>query len=207
MGIFDLPAKVAVLCAKLYNGKYGCSVCLHPGKRLANNARVYLPNKVYPQRTHANVAAAASLVERTGSCVHGVFSTLPFMSTLDIVNSIPVDYMHAVLEGVSRLLIGSWFDSKHHAQPCYVGHNVQEIDFQLLKQQPPSEFSRPPRSIQKHFKYWKASGTTKLAIVLLFAYYACTGECNFMTKKLHSKCTIAYTLGKVCTIMGPSLDS
>ena len=81
MGIFDLPAKAAVLCAKQYNGKYGCSVCLHPGKRLANNARVYLPDKVYPQRTHANVAAAASLVERTGSCVHGVFSTLPFMST------------------------------------------------------------------------------------------------------------------------------
>ena len=99
------------------------------------------------------------------------------------MNSIPVDYMHAVLEGVSRLLIGSWFDSKHHAQPCYVGHHVREIDFQLLKQQPPSEFSRPPRSIQKHFKYWKASGTTKLATVLLFAYYACTSECNFMVKK------------------------
>ena len=157
MGVFDLPAMAAVPCAKQYNGKYSCSVCLHPGKRLANNARVYLPEKVYPQRTHTSVAAAASRAERTGSCVHGIFSTSPFMSSLDIVNSIPVDYMHAVLEGVTRWLIVSWFDSKHHAQTYYVGRRVREIDHQLLKQQPPSEFSRPPRSIQKHFKYWKAS--------------------------------------------------
>ena len=38
MGIFDLPAKAAVLCAKQFNGKFGCSVCLHPGKRLSNNS-------------------------------------------------------------------------------------------------------------------------------------------------------------------------
>ena len=44
MGVFDLPAKAAVLCAKQFNGEYGCSVCLHPGKRLPNNARVYLPD-------------------------------------------------------------------------------------------------------------------------------------------------------------------
>ena len=124
MGVFDLPAMAAVLCAKQYNGKYSCSVCLHPGKRLVNNARVYLPEKVYPQRTHTSVAAAVSRAERTGSCVHGIFSTSPFMSSLDIVNSIPVDYMHAVLEGVTRWLIVSWFNSKHHAQTYYVGRRV-----------------------------------------------------------------------------------
>ena len=32
MAIFDLPAKAAVLNAKQFNGRYGCSVCLHPGE-------------------------------------------------------------------------------------------------------------------------------------------------------------------------------
>ena len=45
MGIFDLPAKAVVLNAKQYNGRYGCSVCVHPGLRLPNNARIYLPRK------------------------------------------------------------------------------------------------------------------------------------------------------------------
>lgn len=55
MGVFDLPAKAAVLSAKQYNGEYGCSVCIHPGKRLPNNARVYLPDCVYAERTHNDV--------------------------------------------------------------------------------------------------------------------------------------------------------
>ncbi len=49
MGVFDLPAKAAILCAKQYNGEYGCSVCVHPGKRLPSNARVYLPGTPYPE--------------------------------------------------------------------------------------------------------------------------------------------------------------
>ena len=33
IGIFDFPAKAAVLNAKQFNGKHGCSVCVHPGQR------------------------------------------------------------------------------------------------------------------------------------------------------------------------------
>ena len=157
MGIFDLPAKAPVLCMKQFNGEYGCSVCLHPGKRLPNNARVYLPNSVYPERTHAQVIATALEAERTRSCVQGVMGTSPLASTVDMVASVPIDYMHAVLEGVTRRLMTSWFASKFHSAPFYIGRRVQQIDCELLKQRPPHEFSRPPRSIKKHFKYWKAS--------------------------------------------------
>lgn len=156
MGVFDLPAKAAVLCAKQYNGQFGCSVCLHPGKRLPNNSRVYLPD-AYVERTHSQVIAAASEAERTNSSVQGVYGMSPLASTIDMVSSIPVDYMHCVLEGVTRGLIKFWFDSKNHAAPFYIGRNIKQIDLELLKQCPPSEFSRPPRSIQNHFKYWKAS--------------------------------------------------
>lgn len=59
VGVFDLPAKAAVLHCKQFNGKYGCSVCLHPGLRLPSNARVYLPGTDYSERTHAHVLACA----------------------------------------------------------------------------------------------------------------------------------------------------
>ena len=72
------------------NGEYGSSVCLHPGKRLSNNARVYLPNHVYPERTHADVLAAAMEADSTRSCVQGIFRASPFASTLDVVASIPI---------------------------------------------------------------------------------------------------------------------
>ena len=59
IAIFDLPAKASVLCAKQFSGEFGCSYCIHPGKRLANNSRVYLP-EIHPDRTDASVQAAAS---------------------------------------------------------------------------------------------------------------------------------------------------
>ncbi len=156
MGIFDLPAKAAVLCAKQYNGLFGCSVCLHPGKRLSNGARVYLPDK-YPDRTHTGVLTAAREAEQCRSAVDGVMGVSPLARDLDLVASIPVDYMHAVLEGVVKMLMNFWFNSSHHGQPQYLGRQLAVIDAQFLRQCPPSEFSRPPRSIKKHLKYWKAS--------------------------------------------------
>ena len=157
LGIFDLPAKALVLCAKQYNGEFGCSVCLHPGKRLQNNARIYLPDRAYPDRTHTQVIAAACEAEASNSIIQGIISMSPFASTLDLVASIPVDYMHAVLEGVCRWLMKAWFESKFHLEPFYIGRQVKAIDIQLTKQKPPTEFSHPPRSIEKHLHYWKAS--------------------------------------------------
>lgn len=157
MGVFDLPAKAAVLCSKQFNGEYGCSVCLHPGKRLPNNARVYLPGTKYAERNHDEVNHSAGQAEGTNASVDGIFGPFPFSSTLDMVASIPVDYMHNVCEGVTKWLLRAWFDSKFHAQPYYIGLSTRHVDEQLLKLHPPGEFSRPPRSIKKHLKYWKAS--------------------------------------------------
>lgn len=44
LGIFDMPAKAAVLNMKQFNGAYGCPTCLHPGLH-QNGARIYLPQK------------------------------------------------------------------------------------------------------------------------------------------------------------------
>ena len=101
LGIFDLPAKVIVLSTKQYNGKFGCSVCLHPGKFLSNR-RVYPP--VPPQRcklrTHQSVVSLAAEASRHGRTMKGIKGISPLTSYLNLVDGVPVDYMHAVLEGV-----------------------------------------------------------------------------------------------------------
>ena len=52
--------------------------------------------------------------ERTNLCVYGSSS---LASTFDMVMSIPVHYMHAVLEGVTRRLLRRWFESQYHTSP------------------------------------------------------------------------------------------
>ena len=96
IGIFDLPAKAVVLNAKQYNGKYGCSVCMHPGFRLPNNSRIYLPHR-YRERTHANVMLNAATAEEKEVVKKGIIGTSPLASVVDLVDGIPVDYMHCVL--------------------------------------------------------------------------------------------------------------
>ena len=54
LGIFDLPAKAAVLCAKQFNGKYGCSVCINPGV-YSRRSRKYVP---VPEDTQVGVSCS-----------------------------------------------------------------------------------------------------------------------------------------------------
>ena len=153
---FDLPAKASVLNCKQFNGKYGCTVCYHPGLRLSNGARVYLPS-LYRERTHAEVISAAEKAETEQQAVKGIQGMSPLATIIDVVDAVPIDYMHSCLEGVMKLFMKYWFTSSYHGEPFYLGRNLSEIDTKFLKQRPPSEFSRAPRSINKHLSYWKAS--------------------------------------------------
>ena len=155
--VFDLIARALVLKMKQFNGEYGCSVCLHPGKQLGKGTRVYLPGVDYTMRTHINILHDAKLAESNQLPVNGVKGVSPLSSILNLVNQIPLDYMHCVLEGVVKRLMHLWFDSCNHEKPYYLGKHLRIIDQLLEKQRPPHEFSRRPRSISKHLNYWKAS--------------------------------------------------
>ena len=155
LAVFDLPAKAPALCSKQFNGKYGCSVCLHPGEYFRRR-RIYLPIQ-HSERTHESVVAAGRLAELKGDAVRGIKGISPLSRSLDLVDAVPIDYMHAVLEGVTRRLLRYWFLPKYHAGAYYLGSKLKTIDTLLLRQQPPHELSRPPRSLQKHLKYLKAS--------------------------------------------------
>ena len=153
-GVFDLIARAPAMNMKQHNGYNGCPTCLHPGVT-QHHTHVYLPGTHYPQRTHNSIVQAGIQAERDGEAVDGIKGKSPLARVVDLVKGIPVDYMHCVLEGVTKKLLETWMTSTKCAG--YIGRFIKQIDKNLLKQRPPHEFSRIPRSIEKHRKYWKAS--------------------------------------------------
>ena len=45
----------------------------------------------------------------------------PLASQLDLVTSVPIDYMHATLEGVMKMLLNYWINSTNHGKSYYIG--------------------------------------------------------------------------------------
>lgn len=167
-------AKVYVLCAtcdavarpllqnfKQYNGKYGCSHCLHPGQQVRKGngtVRAYpFEGDMSELREHDTTLKIGEIAQNKGHSVLGIKGPSPIIDLphFDLINSIVPDYMHCVLLGICRQMSTLWFDSKHYKQPWYIGLNTTRVDRQLLAIKPPSTFSRSTRSITER-KYWKA---------------------------------------------------
>ena len=103
-GLFDLPAKAPILNMHQYNGNHGCSVCLHPG--IWNGSRYYLPTEdSYPARTTLSIRSAAEMARKEGSVIDGIKGDSVLTGYVDLVNDVPIDYMHCILEGVTKWLV------------------------------------------------------------------------------------------------------
>ena len=99
LGVFDLPAKASVLCCKQYNGEYGCSVC-YKGYLTMLECICQMEHIWKDHMVEDGLEA-----EATNSCIRGVKGLSPLTSLFNIVDCVPVDYMHAVLEGVTKKLL------------------------------------------------------------------------------------------------------
>lgn len=78
-----LVAKGPSLNFKLFSRKWGCSVCLHPGRRLPGrgNRRIYeYKSIVFPRRNHADSICYSQLAEETKQAVFGIMGTSPVHS-------------------------------------------------------------------------------------------------------------------------------
>lgn len=153
-GLFDLVAKAPLLNMHQFNCVNGCPTCLHPG--IWTTSRYYLPES-RTLRTNSSVMKAAEQAVQGGMVVDGIKGKSVLSGVVDLVNDIPIDYMHCILEGVTKWLLQKWFDSSNNGLPFYLRSQAKNVDANLLLQRPPHEFSRAPRSLQKHRKYWKAS--------------------------------------------------
>ena len=63
----------------------------------------------------------------TNKAVKGIKGVLPLAKYVDLVDGVPVDYMHCVLKGIMGKLMNLWFASKNHRKPYYVSEQKNQV--------------------------------------------------------------------------------
>lgn len=143
-----------------FNGYFGCNWCLHPSERFQGVKHIF-PSSDPPHelRTHRSFCQDAIRARQTGQKQNGIKpdpSPLLLLPKFNIVSGFPVDYMHAVCEGVVDRLVSLWFDTCYSQEPWYIGRQMPSIDQRIQGITPPSEITRLPASPRKR-AFWKAS--------------------------------------------------
>ena len=131
-------------------------MCLDEGVSISRRM-IYLPSEQHLSRTHASIQMCSQEAESTGKPVDGIKGMSILSDHIDLVNGLPIDYMHGVLEGVTKVIMKFWFDSQYSNKSFSLCKFVDQIDRKLVSVRPPHEFRRSPRSIVSTQKFWKAS--------------------------------------------------
>ena len=160
--VFHLPAKAAVLNTIQFNGYYGSLYCKDKGENISAHHHVYPPTAPHELRTEKEMMQWANEAKALGKPVYGVKGPSILSRIVNIPFGVPVDYMHAVLEGVMKSLMNRWF--KDSNKPYSLQRYTSLINQKMLRIKPPHEFRRSPRSIES-FAFWKAS---EYRVFLLF---------------------------------------
>lgn len=176
----DSIARPMVQNIKQFNGSFGCSFCLNAGRKLGSkgNVHVYCGTKI-PMRTMDMYSRWLKSAERNNHAVKGIKgrSELSKLENFDIFQDCPADYLHAVLEGVMKHLLTTWFKSKFHKREWYLGKFKNQINEIIKTISCPVEIKRILRPIQQ-IKYWTAA---EFKYFLL--YYSVPCLINFLPKK------------------------
>lgn len=162
--ICDAPAKSFALNFKGHTGKKSCIRC-HTIGSFGNN-RIYFPQINAPLRTHDEFRLYS---DSDFHCGKTILLDIP---KFDVISSVPFDYMHCILIGVTKKLLMFWTGGiKQHNQNL-PKNLISAIDKKLtnLSQYIPQEFQRNlNENSRKHplhdVSRWKA---TELRQCLLY---------------------------------------
>ena len=152
----DLVAKAPSLCFCQFNGKNGCSVCLHPGERVQQgrgSIRIYpYKNQEPPRRTHAQTLLHARTAERTRKAVFGVKGVSPLLRVLKVPCQILLDYMHLVLAGEFLRRLNIWINNQ--SDQGFLSQSYEAIDQAMMSIKFPHDFNRKLKPLSE-LKRWK----------------------------------------------------
>ena len=109
MTVFDLPARAIATNIIQFNGYYSCTYCLDAEH--TSHRHVFLPEADHEPRTTSSIEQCAREAIESGNPGNGAKSNSVLSPYISIINTLPVDYMHALLECVSRRLLSTCFDS------------------------------------------------------------------------------------------------
>lgn len=92
---------------------------------------------------------------RENSVVRGVRgkSVLTLLHDFDMVNGFIIDYMHATLLGIVKMLLNFWLHSKYSKKPFSIRSRLSELNSRLLQLTPTSNISRLPRKLSDYIHY------------------------------------------------------
>uniref|UniRef100_A0A1X7UBC5 Uncharacterized protein n=1 Tax=Amphimedon queenslandica TaxID=400682 RepID=A0A1X7UBC5_AMPQE len=111
--VFYLPAKSKALNMKQFNEEYGCLYCYDKGE-IYNCAYGYHQDMAHNLRSNKGFEDLAKKANRTGQVQYGIKSKAMPADTIELPQCLLIDYMHSILEGISKQLMKLWFDSKFH---------------------------------------------------------------------------------------------
>ncbi|KAM7286796.1 uncharacterized protein ISCGN_003897 [Ixodes scapularis] len=145
--ICDAPAKSYILGTKGHSGYFSCSKCTTEGEFV--RGRMCFPDLDAPLRTNASF-------RRAEQEDHHIMETILKELPIDIVDQVPLDYMHLICLGVVRKLVLLWLkgDKTYRigsaSRDSVSGANIE------MRHYVPSDMSRKPRSLSD-IDRWKAS--------------------------------------------------
>ena len=162
--VFDFPAKAMALNVVQFNGYYGCPYCKDRGIHKCNR-HLYLPQEPHIAREPSDIVVWARKAEEILKPVFGVKGFSMLMKYVSI-HHIPIDYMHAILLGITKQFLECWINSDYSDRRFYLGNNVDDIDACLLRIKPPHEFRSTPRPIGSHLNSRPGCSTTLCQLLL-----------------------------------------
>ena len=83
----------------------------------------------------------------------------------DLVKGIVPDYMHGLLLGLTKTLMGKWFSPTQSGNQYFVGKELKTVATRLYSISPPPFIERLPRDLERNSSHFKA---TELQIWLLY---------------------------------------
>lgn len=150
MLICDTPAKSFVLSVKSHSGYFSCTKCNQEGEMI-NNVICFIETENLVKRTNESFRNKVHPEHHIGETL------LINIPSFDIIDNVPLDYMHnLLLGGTKRLLCNKrygWIFGKppHKLRAKHV-NDITNLLFKLQKYIP-CEFSRKTRSIVECKRY------------------------------------------------------
>lgn len=142
----DAPAKSFVLCIKNFNSYSSCTKCYAEGS--FKKSRMTFPELNSKLRTNEEFYL------QTDIDYHKEVSILCDLE-IDFIKNVPLDYMHLVLLGIMKRLIGFWVKGNQEVRLLKEDINVINNKLMLIYKSTPHEFARKPRLITE-YERWKA---------------------------------------------------
>lgn len=169
----DSVGRCEVFCSKQFNGKFGCTVCLHPGKVINNQIRYpHQQSKLRDDKSTRKLMLQVHNSERQEPIL-GIkgLSVLTGIPDFDVIKGLPPDYMHLVNLGVMKLIWELLLegDADNKSQPHHVGKYKVLLEQRLQSIRLPSSFPRRLRSISEYAKFKASEWET----ILLHCIYPC----------------------------------